>query len=140
MTQDARATEPPAKSLVVLIVEDHQDTRDVLARLIRHMGHRALAAGCCAEARAMAGAYRPLADGAGPLDLVLGDIDLPDGDGLELLRDLRAMLDCHVVALTGHGLQADIERYQSLGIDRHLIKPIGVPELRLLFDQVAAGA
>jgi CheY-like chemotaxis protein len=122
--------------LVVLVVDDHQDTRDVVARLLRMLGHRAFTAGSCAEARAMAGAYRPLADGAGPLDVVLGDIDLPDGDGLELLRELRTLLQCHAIALTGHGLPGDLERSRAHGVERHLVKPIGVAELRAVLAEV----
>jgi DNA-binding response OmpR family regulator len=110
----------------VLLVEDHADTLKMLGRLLADRGHTVLAAADCASARAAAGGA--VARGQ-RVDLVIGDIGLPDGDGVDLMCDLKAALNCPVVALSGHGMTEDVRRCAEAGIDRHMLKPVGVLEL-----------
>jgi CheY-like chemotaxis protein len=131
---------PIRRTLTVLVVEDHDDTRDVLARLLRMMGHRPVPAATCADAMALAAAHRPDADGAGPIDLVLGDIGLPDGDGIELMRRLRAAVGCRTVVLSGHGSPQDLERSRAAGIELHLVKPVTVDALRAVLESARRAA
>jgi CheY-like chemotaxis protein len=83
-----------------------------------------LTAETCAAARAVA------ASADCPPQVVVGDIGLPDGDGVDLLRELKATYHCGVIALTGHGMHRDLERCKAAGVDFHLVKPVEVRELR----------
>jgi CheY-like chemotaxis protein len=68
-------------------------------------------------------------------DVVLLDIVLPDMDGYEVARRLRqlpGMADALLVAITGYRTQADLERSQAAGIDRHFLKPMDPRELQQL--------
>jgi CheY-like chemotaxis protein len=90
---------------------------------------------------------RVASDGAGALKVagddpprvLLLDIGLPDMDGYELVRSLRAMPQtAHAVciALTGYGQPEDRERARAAGFDHHLTKPVGAAELARLLAAV----
>jgi CheY-like chemotaxis protein len=113
-----------------LFVEDHDDTRSVLQALLAREGHDVVTANCCDEARR--------AIDGGEFDLLLADVELPDGDGLELLPLLRARAGDHVkgVTLTGYGMDADIARSHEFGFERHLTKPVDFDQLRRALDEV----
>jgi signal transduction histidine kinase/CheY-like chemotaxis protein len=121
---------PPG--LAILLVEDDEATLSVLARLLRARGHRVSAARSIAEARAEAE--------AGRFDLIISDLGLPDGSGLDLMRELRVGLDVPAIALSGFGMDEDIRRALAAGFDAHLTKPIGVPDLESAIRRVGAGA
>ena len=58
-------------------------------------------------------------------DLVLSDVGLPDGSGHELMRELRRLRPhCMGIALSGYGMECDIQRSLAAGFFMHLIKPI----------------
>ena len=116
----------PAPRCVVLLVDDHADTLAMLCRLLRSQGHAVLDCADCAAARAAAEAA--LARGE-RVDVIIGDISLPDGDGVDLMCALKTRLGCVAIALTGHGMEEDVQRCAEAGIDRHLLKPVGVREL-----------
>jgi CheY-like chemotaxis protein len=101
-------------------VDDHADTREGLVRLLERRGHHVRAARSCADARAVAA---EMAAGGG-LDVIVGDVGLPDGDGVELMRVIMGRHGCRAVALTGWGDPADLRRYAAAGIDRAFIKPV----------------
>ena len=62
--------------------------------------------------------------------LLISDIGLPDGDGFELMKELRASdQNIRGIALTGYGMEQDLERSSQAGFVSHLIKPIGVQSL-----------
>jgi len=111
------------QTLRVLVVEDHPDTLMCLGYLFRRLGYMTLTADCCAAART---ACR---DG-GPVDVVVSDVGLPDGDGVALLEELKHLYGVNSVALTAHVMPADMQRYRRSSIDRCLMKPAGVGELR----------
>jgi two-component system CheB/CheR fusion protein len=102
----------------VLVVEDHQDGREALAMLLRLNGHEVLEAPDGKSGLALARQRRP--------DVVLLDIGLPDVDGYEVAREIRAALGdaVHLVALTGYGQPSDRERSARAGFDAHLLKPV----------------
>jgi CheY-like chemotaxis protein len=104
----------------ILLVDDHADMRDGLRRLLERRGHQVRAAQSCADARAVAAAMA----GDGGLDVIVGDVGLPDGDGVELMRAIMQRHGCRAVALTGWGEPADLRRYAAAGIDRAFIKPV----------------
>ena len=113
-----------AAPLRVLVIEDHPDSLAAMARLLSRIAKDVLTAESCKAARVVA------ASAAGPVDVVVGDIGLPDGDGVELLGELKEAYGCGLIALTGHGMENDLQRCKAAGVDFHLLKPVGVKELR----------
>jgi CheY-like chemotaxis protein len=109
-------------ALRILLVDDDAQSLSALGRLLRRTGHDVREAPSIAEAFRLA-----LAD---PPELLLSDLDLPDGDGCELLRRLRA-LHPHVraVAVSGFTGAPHEQRCRDAGYERLLVKP-------LLFEQV----
>lgn len=119
-----------ARPLRILLVEDRDDARGLLKRVLQLEGHDVIEA----------------ADGPGGLsslleqrpDVALLDIGLPGLDGYEVAR--RARQDergrrVRLIALTGYGLPEDIDEARRAGFDGHLVKPVQFPELeRLLGD------
>jgi CheY-like chemotaxis protein len=111
--------EPPMR---LLVVEDHQPTLQVLTRLLTRAGHHITAAGSIAAARAAAAQET--------LDAVISDVGLPDGTGIELMRELHAAYGLRGIALSGYGTEEDVLRSTQVGFIAHLVKPVDVQELR----------
>jgi PAS domain S-box-containing protein len=106
----------------ILLVEDHAQTRNTLARLLTNRGHEVATAETVSQARDLALTFA--------YDLVLSDLGLPDGNGHELMTELRRLRpDCHGIALSGYGMDSDIQRSRAAGFDLHLTKPIDVGAL-----------
>ncbi|HEY2586619.1 MAG TPA: ATP-binding protein, partial [Tepidisphaeraceae bacterium] len=105
----------------VLLVEDHADTRQTMARLLEMIGCTVQSAGTVREAV-------ELAD-HGEFDLLISDIGLPDGSGTDVMRRLR---DRKVpgIALSGFGQEEDMRRSREAGFEDHITKPINFQSLR----------
>ena len=109
----------------ILLVEDHGETRAVLSGLLGRSGHEVAAAGNVEEAL-------QLLD-AGPFEVLICDIGLPDGSGLEVLAAAREREGWKkMVALTAHDDSAEREEGLRAGFDEYLSKPFDYHELRLL--------
>ena len=125
-------SDPPgrgaSRALSVLLVEDHEPTRDVLTRLLRHSGHTVTGASSLASARAAARGQK--------FDLLLSDLGLPDGSGLELMRELRDDYGGRAIALTGYGMETDVRASRDAGFAEHLTKPIDVAALEAAVHRV----
>jgi len=119
------AVEPGArdsKVLDVLIVEDDDDSREMLAELVSMLGCHALRAGDAAQALRHAQESKP--------DLALVDIGLPEVDGYEVARRLRAQpgsKDMRLIALTGYSDLSVREEALAAGFDDFVVKPV-LPE------------
>jgi len=113
----------------ILLVEDHEDTANIMSRLLRSFGHDVQTAGSVATALQAVAASRPF-------DLLISDIGLPDGSGVDLMRQLRAQYDIRGIALTGWGLE-DVEDSKAAGFVEHLKKPVDLMHLRTVIDRVA---
>jgi PAS domain S-box-containing protein len=103
----------------ILIVEDNDDARQMLAAILAHGGHRVRSASDGRTGLALAAAAPP--------DLALIDVSLPDMDGYELARRLRAFPAAQrmgLVAVTGFGQADDRRRALAAGFDEHLVKPV----------------
>jgi hypothetical protein len=112
------ATDPIVPPMRVLVVEDDPSSRLILQRLLQREGHVVRVAGSIAEAREQLT--------AGPLDLVISDLGLPDGDGRVLLQQLKREAGVGVIALTGEEPAGDAEGV----FDVHLSKPVAGGQLR----------
>ena len=113
----------------VLLVEDHADTAKVMARVLRAWGYHVFAANDVGTALRIAAAER--------FDLLISDIGLPDGTGLELMRELLARRPIKGIALTGYGLDSDIQATRSAGFDAHLTKPIKFGDVEDVIRQLS---
>jgi CheY-like chemotaxis protein len=112
--------------LTILVVEDHADSAQAMGRLLQHEGHRVTMARGFADALAAAARM-------GPIDVLVCDIALPDGNGCELLRVLRdrsAGAPGHAIALTGHTDGHWIEESRRASFHRFLLKPVLFEDLR----------
>jgi len=123
-----RIPSKPSKSLRILLVEDHGDTRRTLCRLLKHFGHDISEADCTRRALEIIQSQA--------FDVVLSDIGLPDGSGYEVISNAKQQQSVKGVALTGFGSDEDIRRGREAGFDFHLTKPVDFHELRSILDQV----
>ncbi len=120
----ARETRP----LKILLVEDDPASLTVMARLLHKHGHTILTAGNLAAALEVASAEE--------FDLIISDLGLPDGNGLELMRRLRARRAVAGIALTGFGTDEDIRRSREAGFAGHLTKPVDLRRLEAMIRHV----
>ncbi len=114
----------PSSAIVgarLLVVEDHLDTAQAIEALLSHEGHRVALARSIAEAVA--------AHQKNPADLLLTDLGLPDGSGLELLPALCAIAPIRGIVVTGYGMEADLARSRAAGFHAHLVKPVTAEKL-----------
>ena len=127
---DSQAPRKPAKSLRILLVEDHEDTRHTLSRLLTHFGHQISVADNTQSALEIMASQK--------FDVVLSDIGLPDGSGYDVISQVKRKQPVKAVAITGFGTDEDVRRGKEAGFDFHLVKPIDFHELRSVLDQVGA--
>jgi signal transduction histidine kinase len=113
---------PKARPLRVLLVEDHEDTRGILQRLMTRWGHSIMVAASVSEARE--------AIAKGTFDLLLSDLGLPDGTGYDVIAAFREKSDAPAVAMSGFGMEADLARTTAAGFAEHVVKPVSADALR----------
>ncbi len=125
---------PPAafRPLKILLVEDHPDTGRVMSRLLSNEMHDVILAKSVAEAVRI---YEKDA-----FDLVISDIGLPDGSGLDLMRIIQAQRPVLAIALSGFGMEDDIRRSREAGFQAHLTKPINFPKLLDCIERIVVTA
>ena len=105
----------------ILLVEDHATTAALMARLLRRRGHRVELAHTKADAIRIGRAQE--------FDIVISDVGLPDGSGYEVMEALRSKLQMFGIALSGYGMEADVERSSVAGFKLHLTKPVDAQKL-----------
>lgn len=117
----------------VLVVDDNPDSANSLAMMLKLMGQEVRTAHDGLEGVATAAAYRP--------DLILLDIGMPKMNGYDACRRIREQpwgKGVLIAAVTGWGQDEERSRSQEAGIDRHLIKPVGLAELEKLLIELRA--
>ncbi len=129
----------PDRPLRILLVEDHPDTAEAMADLLRLIGHEVVVAGSVAAALETADALLGGTGSGGRIDLVVSDLGLPDGSGQDLMRELVRRYHVKGIALSGYGMEDDIRRSHEAGFARHLTKPVDLAALREAIRQVAGG-
>ena len=120
-----------SRELHILLIEDHEDTAEVMARLLESYGHEVTTVARLTQARAACETLR--------FDLVISDLGLPDGNGLDFIREYRAKSDAPAVALTGYGMDDDVRRCLDAGFSAHLTKPVSIQQLEQLLADTAQG-
>ena len=111
-----------ALSPAVLIVEDEKLIRRFVRTSLEEEGCRVFEAGSCADGLLEAGANKP--------DLIVLDLGLPDGNGVDFIRDLRAWSDVPILVLSARSNEKEKIQALDVGADDYLTKPFGVGELR----------
>jgi DNA-binding response OmpR family regulator len=115
----------------ILLVEDHPDTRHVLARLLTHWGFDVF------SAENLQGGLDQL--DRQPVDAIVSDIGLPDGTGYALISEVRRRGDnVLAIALSGYGFPTEVKVSKQTGFDHHLSKPFDCQELRSLLEEKVA--
>ena len=117
----------PARHLRVLVVDDNVDAAQTLQLLLSAGGHQVSVAHTALEGLELAQAHAP--------ELCLLDIGLPDLNGYELARGLRALpstRNATLVAVTGYGRREDREQASAAGFDHYFVKPVDVEKLLAL--------
>ena len=117
------------KSMRILLVEDHEDTNRSLTNLLRRRGYHVQPATT----------FRAALDYAAneQFDVLVSDIGLPDGSGIDLLQKLNAARPMIGIALTGFGMESDIRQSRDVGFSHHLIKPVDLNKLDSIIQEVA---
>jgi two-component system cell cycle response regulator DivK len=114
-------TEPPKK---ILVVEDNQDSRELVIKVLKSRGYLVMEAADGEAALQKLAEERP--------DLILMDISLPKIDGYEVTRRLKeqeSFKGIPIIALTAHAMKGDREKALQAGCDGYIPKPINVREL-----------
>ena len=108
-----RATQP--SKWAILLVEDDQDSAAAIRESLRMHGYEVRVAHTVRDA---------LREGPDDIDVLISDIGLPDGSGLEVMREFRARRPVHGIALSGYGGAHHVTESGAAGFERHLVKPI----------------
>ena len=109
----------------ILVVDDEPSMREMLGIMLRKEGFDVL----LAESRAMAAAVLS----RGPVDMVITDVKLPDGDGIEILRHVKAATaETVVIVMTAFGSTQTAVAALKLGAQDYLIKPFDIEELKIV--------
>src|SRR6058998_1617854 len=116
------------QGLKILLVDDHQDTCAALEKLLVRRGY--LVAATHNMRSAMETAVR------NKFDLLISDVALPDGTGLELMMQLHAISNIPGIAISGFGNNGDIEKSLQAGFSQHLVKPIKLETLEAAIGRV----
>ncbi len=120
-------TDSARQGLKILLVDDHHDTCAALEKLLARRGH--LVAVSHDVRSAMEAAVR------NKFDLLISDIALPDGTGMDLMMQLRAIANVPGIAISGFGNDGDIGRSLQAGFSEHLIKPIRLDNLEAAIER-----
>jgi len=119
----------------VLVVDDHELNLKLLLRVLELDGHDVVPAASMAAAERAIAQERP--------SLIVLDLQLPDGDGLDLARRLKASPEtrrCPILACTAGAMKGDEERALAAGCDAYLSKPIDTREFAQLVASMLEGA
>ncbi len=117
--------------LKILVVEDNAEFRGGLLNFLKSLGCHVQAADSVECGRVLARAER--------FDVLLSDINLPDGDGWALLRELDSLgrRPPVAIAMSGFGSDRDIAESHSAGFEVHLVKPFPPEDLTVILDRAA---
>src|SRR5256885_10345704 len=124
---DAPPSTAKRRSVRILFVEDHQDTNRSLTQMLRRRGYEVHSANDVRSALDIATTNQ--------FDVLLSDIGLPDGTGIDLLKALREKGEVFGIALSGFGMEDDIRRSGEAGFSHHLVKPVDLNRLDSIIQE-----
>ena len=116
---------------VVLIVDDHADTRSIIARVVRKRGFEVV------MAEGLAAAVEVATERS--IDVLISDIGLPDGSGHDVVGRLHEIQGrVPAIALSGYGMDTDVRDSLGAGFDVHLTKPVSLDRLMATVQRLVA--
>jgi HAMP domain-containing protein/signal transduction histidine kinase len=121
---------PEHQAMRILLVEDHEDSNRSLTNLLRRRGYHVQSALNFRSALDL-GAKEEF-------DVLISDLALPDGSGIDLMQTLQSTRPLLGIALTGFGMEDDVRKSREAGFQHHLVKPIDLNKLDLLIQESAA--
>jgi signal transduction histidine kinase len=131
----AKSARPPdfAAALSIVLVEDNEDSADMMSTWLEQLGHEVHVARTGPDAVALILKVRP--------DVVLCDLGLPGMDGVDVCRHvvLGMAVPPVMIALTGWGMEGDRQRTVAAGFSHHLVKPVELAQLRSVLLSVGTG-
>lgn len=123
-------------SLRTLVIEDNENNRELISFILENSGYSVVMAENGLEGL-------KLADSESPLDFIILDVQLPDIDGFEVLKEIRAnkkLEDIPVIIMTSYDLSGDKKRMKALGANLYVEKPIDpvniIKEIKLTLDNI----
>jgi len=119
----------PSHNLKILLVEDHEDSLRAMSRSLRKLEYQVTIANSVSTALRAAAIH--------DFDLLISDVGLPDGTGLQLIRELLARHPIKGIAITGYGMESDIARTREAGFQRHLTKSVNFRDLHKAIQEIA---
>ncbi|PYL17650.1 MAG: hybrid sensor histidine kinase/response regulator [Verrucomicrobia bacterium] len=128
-SSDAPRSTAKRRSVRLLLVEDHEDTNRSLTRMLRRRGYEVHPANDIRSALDLATRKQ--------FDVLVSDIGLPDGSGIDLLKALREKRDVFGIALSGYGMEEDIRRSGEAGFSHHLVKPVDLNKLDSIIQEMS---
>ena len=120
---------PERQGVRILLVEDHEDTNRSLTNLLRRRGYQVQSALNFQSALDLSSKVQ--------FDVLISDLALPDGSGIDLVQKLQSTRPVIGIALTGFGMEDDIRKGREAGFHHHLVKPIDLNRLDLLIQESA---
>jgi PAS domain S-box-containing protein len=130
VAKTAKAPAAPPRLLKILLVEDDGPTLKIMTRLLGRAPYVVKTANTFATALATAT--------SGDFDLIISDIGLPDGSGLDLMRQIRDRYAARGIALSGYGMEEDIRKSREAGFLAHLTKPVDFHKLQVTIQQITS--
>ena len=121
--------EMPTGALRLLVVEDHVDTAMMLSQLLKMSGYSVKIAGSVATALAAAEREK--------FDMLISDLGLPDATGYDLIKKIRETQNLMGIAMSGYGMDEDIQRSREAGFCEHLVKPVDITVLEKAIHRLA---
>jgi CheY-like chemotaxis protein len=123
---------PERQALRILLVEDHEDSNRSLTNLLQRRGYHVQSALNFHSALDLSEKEE--------FDVLISDLALPDGSGIDLMQRLQSEHPLLGIALTGFGMEDDIRRGREAGFQHHLVKPIDLNKLDLLIQHSATAS
>jgi CheY-like chemotaxis protein len=123
---------PEPQNISILLVEDHAATARAVEKYLTLVGYRVHVAADAADARELAAKQS--------FDLVLCDINLPDGNGWDLMRELNRARPIPGIAISGFASADDIRRSERAGFARHLAKPFSPEDLMTAVESLSVAS
>jgi HAMP domain-containing protein/signal transduction histidine kinase len=121
---------PEHQAMRILLVEDHEDSNRSLTNLLRRRGYHVQSALNFQSALDLGTKEE--------FDVLISDLALPDGSGIDLMQRLQSSRPLLGIALTGFGMEDDARKCREAGFQHHLVKPIDLNKLDLLIQESTA--
>lgn len=118
----------PEQSRRILLVDDHADTLQILGRLLKKWNYTVETADSVQSALKLAAKQK--------FDLLISDLGLPDGSGLEIMKEVKERYGLRGIALSGFGAEEDIQASREAGFEEHFVKPVSFPALQSALKRI----